>query len=247
MDSVAHGTLVMVLVAIGIAGVGFATFAVPLIAGTQHATSVGTSSSAAVTTLTATPTAVANNPYDCPKVETVGNLTWTSNPCARPLLGGDFASGAQANSTLDSPQVQAFIKNAYEYHVVYFKQKMGGNLSSASSNAQAILNVTGTQTVSGNWSTGYQVSYVGNSILNVTIAQVAPSSYQVSHLSVYKLPDRHTSLSFTAQQQRVIGAAASDPKADNLMAGGPVLRRVRLALDEQHRVCRTAVPRLQRK
>jgi len=219
----AHGNLAIILATLGIAGIGFATLALPLVTGTQHTTSAGTSVSDTITTITATPTAVANNLYDCPKVETVGNLTWTFNPCEGGPFTTDFTSSAQANGTLDSPQVQAFIKNAYEYHVVYFKQKMGeGNQTvDHSSLAQAILNVTGTQLVRGNWSTGYQVSYVGNSILNVTIVQVAPSSYEVSHLSVYNLPDRNTSLGFTAQQQKVIGAAASDAKAEQLMAGRP--------------------------
>lgn len=85
-----------------------------------------------------------------------------------------------------------------------------------------MINVTGAQIVKGNWTTGYQVCYVGNSLLNVTVAQVASSSsYGVTHLSVYGLPERHTSLGFTAQQQKAIGAAASDAKANHLMAGGP--------------------------
>jgi hypothetical protein len=213
---VASRRLAIALAALGIAGIGFATFALPLVVAGEHISSAVSSVSATITTLTATPTAVANYPYDCPKVETVGNLTWTFNPCAGGPFRTDFTSSAQASGTLDSPQVQAFIKNAYEYHVVYFKQKFGDP-----SRAQVIMNVTGIQVVGGNWSTGYQISYVGNSVLNVTVALVAPSSYEVSHLSVYNLPDRHTSLGFTAQQQKVIGAAASDAKAERLMAGGP--------------------------
>jgi len=212
----AYGRLAIALAALGIAGIGFATFALPLVGAGEHTSSAVSSVNATITTLTATPTAVANNPYDCPKVQTVGNLTWTSNPCAGGPLNPLFTSSAQANGTLDSPQVQAFIKNAYEYHIVYFNQKLGD-----SSRAQVVLNVTGSQVVGGNWSTGYQISYVNNSVLNVTVAQVAPSSYEVSHLSVYNLPDRNTSLGFTAQQQKVIGAAASDAKAEQLMAGWP--------------------------
>jgi hypothetical protein len=208
--------LAIALAALGIAGMGFATFALPLVVAGGHASSAVSSESATVTRLSATPTQVANNLYDCPKVETVGNLTWTFNPCAGGPFTTDFTSSAQANDTLDSPQVQAFIKNAYEYHIVYFNQKFRDP-----SRAQVILNVTGTQVVEGNWSTGYQISYVNDSVLNVTVAQVSPSSYEVSHLSVYKLPDRHASLGFTAQQQEVIGAAASDAKAENLMAGWP--------------------------
>jgi hypothetical protein len=204
----------MALAALGIAGIGFATFVFPLVVAGEHTPSAPSSLSATITALIATPTSVANNPFDCPKVETVGNLTWAFNPCARGPPTSDFTSGAQATGTLDSPQVQAFIKNAYEYHVAYFKQKFGDP-----SRAQVILNVTGAQVVGGNWSTGYRISYVDNSVLNVTVAQVAPSSYEVSHLSVYHLPDRHTSLGFTAQQQMVIGAATSDAKAQHLMAG----------------------------
>jgi len=216
LNFVASRRLAIALAALGIAGIGFATFAFPLVGSGERTSSAVSSASATITTLTATATAVAKDLYDCPKVETVGNLTWTFNPCAGGPFNPDFTSSAQANGTLDSPQVQAFIKNAYEYHIVYFKQKFGDP-----SRAQVILNVTGTQVVGGNWSTGYQISYADNSVLNVTVAQVAPSSYEVSRLSVYNLPDRNTSLGFTAQQQKVIGAAASDAKAEQLMAGGP--------------------------
>jgi len=182
---------------------------------TSGATTTLTSRAIITLTSTVSGSTVAGNPDDCPSIETFGNLTYTYNPCAR--FPGGFTSGAQANGTLDSPQVQAFIKNAYEYHLVYFSQKIGDP-----SRAQAIINVTGAQVVEGNWTTGYQISYVGNSLLNVTVAQAASSSsYEVSHLSVYELPDRNTSLGFTAPQQKVIGVAASDAKANYLMAGGP--------------------------
>jgi hypothetical protein len=148
----------------------------------------------------------------CGSPVTYGNMTLSSDPCT----AYGFASAVMRNATLDSPPVQAFIKEAYEYHLVYF--------STSKTNPGtmfAVLNVTGTQEVTGNWTGEYQVSYVGDRLLNLTVVRVSPSVYDVTHVSSYLLPDRNSSIAFTPQQVRAITVALSDPAVKTLMTGPP--------------------------
>ena len=142
---------------------------------------------------------------------TFANMTWEENPCAMPFLGAQLE-----NATLDSPQVQAFIKNAYDYHRVYYRTGIG-----TEDETDEILNVTGRQVVTGNWTSAYLMSYVDNHLLNVTVAPTAQSMYDVTHISVYNLPDRNYSVTFTALQRQVINGALSNSTVRSLMVGGP--------------------------
>jgi hypothetical protein len=143
---------------------------------------------------------------------TFANMTWEENPCAPPIL----PSAQLENATLDSPQVQAFIKDAYEYHRVYYRTGIG-----TEGQTDEILNVTGRQVVTGNWTNAYLMSYVGNHLLNVTVAPTTESMYDVTHISVYNLPDRNYSVTFTALQRQVINGALSNSTVKSLMVGGP--------------------------
>jgi len=144
--------------------------------------------------------------------ETYGNMTFSVSPC----VAYGFSSAIVRNGTLDTPQVLSFIKTAYEYHLVYFTHsKTNWDVM------YAVLNITGHQVVNGNYSTGYQVSYVGNKLLNVTVLRVANVHIYVMHVSAYALPDRNESVAYTPQQVRVIGLTLSDPKVTSLMAGLP--------------------------
>lgn len=144
--------------------------------------------------------------------ETFGNLTFRVSPC----VAYGFPSPFVRNATLDTRQVLPFIKTAYEYHLVYFAH------STANWDViYAVLNVTGKQVVTGNYSAGYQVSYVGNKLLNVTVLKVAFQHFDVTHVSAYLLPDRNESVAYAPQQARAISLALSDPKVASLMAGLP--------------------------
>lgn len=142
---------------------------------------------------------------------TFANMTWEESPCAQPFI----PTPQLENATLDSPQVQAFIKNAYEYHRVYYRTGIGSEQET-----DEVLNVTGEQLVTGNWTSAYLVSYVGNHLLNVTVALTAQSAYDVTHISVYNLPDRNYPVTFTALQRQVINGALSNSTVRSLMAGG---------------------------
>lgn len=148
--------------------------------------------------------------------ETFGNITFSVSPC----VAYGFPSPFVRNATLDTRQVLPYIKAAYEYHLVYFAH------SAANSNVMyAVLNVTGSQAVSGNYSAGYQVSYLGNKLLNVTFLKVAFHDFEVMHVSAYALPDRNASLSYSPQQAQAVSLALSDSNVTSLMAGQPYYAR----------------------
>jgi hypothetical protein len=142
--------------------------------------------------------------------ETFGNITFSVSSC----VAYGFPSPFVRNATLDTRQVLPYIKTAYEYHLVYFAH------NTANSNVMyAVLNVTGSQAVSGNYSSGYQVSYMGNKLLNVTFLKVAFHVFDVTHVSAYSLPDRNGSVSYSPQQAQAISLALSDSNVTSLMAG----------------------------
>jgi hypothetical protein len=202
----------IILAAIGVGGIGFATIAYPALTGSQQV-----KQSSSVSTLDAT-TIQHTASSACIETQTYGNITFSLNLCPDVISTGggmDPTLLAAEILGLESPQVQAFVKPAYEYHVVYSNDTMA-----IPARVVFIVNVTGSQVVTGNWSSGYQISYTGNDLLNMTVVGNG-TSYEVAHLTVYKLPDRNRSLSFTTQQRQVIQAALSDPKTQSLMVGGP--------------------------
>jgi hypothetical protein len=124
--------------------------------------------------------------------------------------------GVAYNSTLGSPQVQPLIRNAYLTELLYYKYNESSPIHQC-----AILNITGSQVVSGNWTGGYHVSYLNNKLLNITIEfgeYMQPPRYVVTHVSVYGLSDRKYLVSFTPQQKQVIQVALADSTVRSLMA-----------------------------
>jgi hypothetical protein len=152
----------------------------------------------------------SGNSY-CPEITvTFANMTWVEPPaCAPPIFPGEQFQ----NVTLESPEVQAFIKSAYEYHQVYYRMGNGSQ-----EQTDEILNVTGKQIVTGNWSVGYTDSYIDNHLLNLTVAEVN-QTYVITHLSVYSLPDRNYSVTFTSAQKEIISGAVSNSTVESLMGG----------------------------
>ncbi|HUI01082.1 MAG TPA: hypothetical protein VLU99_09045 [Nitrososphaerales archaeon] len=144
--------------------------------------------------------------------ETYGNMTIPTDPC----VSYGFSSATLKNATLASRQIQRYIKQAYEYHLVYFgSSRWNGRVT------YAVLNVTGTQVVNGNWTAGYTVSYVGNYLVNATVLQTTSAKYQVTHVSSYALPDRNTTLAYSPDEFGAIQTAATNPIVESLMAHQP--------------------------
>jgi len=202
----AFGILCVLLVA------GAAVFLPGQHAGPQSASSITAVVTGSETTATYTQGhgTIVDSPACNGSAETYGNMTFSVSPC----VSYGFPSAFVRNATLDTPQVLPFIKTAYEYHLVYFAHSQTNwDLM------YAVLNVTGNQVVTGNYTTGYQVSYVGNELLNVTVFRVTFQHFDVTHVSAYALPDRNESVLYTPQQVQAIGLALSDSKVASLMVG----------------------------
>lgn len=214
-----NATRRITIAAFGILGVSLLAGAIALLPAAQQA---GTRSASAATvvvttsggsaTFTQGPGEVVSSGACTGSSETYGNMSLTFSPC----VSYGFPSATLKNATLDTRQVLAFIKGAYEYHLVYFAFSRTNHAVT-----YAVLNVTGSQVVTGNYTTGYHVSYVGDRLLNVTVLQVVSSHFQVTHLSAYALPDRNASVVYTRQEAQTIQVALSDPKVESLIVGGP--------------------------
>ena len=204
------------IAALTVLGVLLVGGAVVLLPGGQQGGQSRSSITAVVTSSGSTSTytqghgTIVSSPACSGSAETYGNMTFSVSPC----VSYGFPSAFVRNATLDTRQVLPFIRTAFEYHLVYFAHNQVNR-----DVMYAVLNVTGSQVVTGNYTTGYQVSYVGNKLLNVTILKVVYQHFDVTHVSAYALPDRNESVSYTPQQVRVIGLALSDPKVTSLMVG----------------------------
>ncbi len=143
-----------------------------------------------------------------------------SSPCSptgttNPTTSGGIDWGQIANVTMYSPAIQAYVKTAYSYSIGISIDP--GNSSIAS----VILNVTGSQIVTGNWTSGYAISYTGNRILNVTVQLTKPSTYAVTNIAVTTLPDHNESVAFSSQQKQVIQVVFSSSAVGQLTGQSP--------------------------
>jgi len=112
--------------------------------------------------------------------------------------------------------VLPYIQDAYHWDVIYYNYN-----ESNPSRQSFVLNVTGTQAVTGNWTNNYDVSYSGNKLLNVTLQYTKPHSYVVTHLAVYDTPDRNDALLFTPAQRQSIRTTLSNSTVRGMMTGPP--------------------------
>lgn len=105
-----------------------------------------------------------------------------------------------------SPEVLQYIGHAYSYSVGNFSTSRNGTLTFVGTC------VITTQTVVGNWTTGYAVSYTGIKELNVTVGFTPPSTYTVTSVGASSLPDQNDAqaISFNSQQKQVIQVAVSN-------------------------------------
>lgn len=215
----------LALAALGIAVVGFAAVAIPIgllqgsssLSGESSVTTVSSvSTSSPEGSLATVSSSVTTSGFCQVTAEKYANLTWSRENCAEVCGGCGLFMPIDQYATLNSPQVLPFVESAYEEYFAYFHDAVG-----LTNRTFALLNVTGRQEVTGNWSAGYQIAYVNNYLLNVTVSHIGPSVDEVTHVSVYELPDRHYTIpGFTALQQKVIEGALANTTARSLMAGG---------------------------
>jgi hypothetical protein len=139
--------------------------------------------------------------------ESFGNMTLKLRSDLSYSLPANFLE----NSTLTSQVLSAY------YHSLLYLNYNDSDLSSQS----AVFNVTGRQIVTGNWTGQYHVDYVRNELVNISTSFTKPSTYVVTHASVYDLPDRNYNVSFTPQQRQIIGIALSNSTVKGLTAAYP--------------------------
>ena len=120
-----------------------------------------------------------------------------------------------ANLTLNSPNVQSFIKDAYSYSVSIYSDHFAPNLITV------LINVNGSQSVVGNYTTGYKITFSGIKVLNATVQFTPPNSYIMAAIGVTNIPNQTESASFSPQQQHVIQVALSNSTVQNLMGKFP--------------------------
>jgi hypothetical protein len=94
---------------------------------------------------------------------------------------------------------------AYSYSILGLSQTSASPIM-----ISVLLNVTGSQSVAGNWTAGYTVSYTKPNYLNVTVQFTTPSNYTVVQVWATQSPDRNLSIDFTPTQQNVIHVLLSN-------------------------------------
>ena len=102
--------------------------------------------------------------------------------------------------------------HAYYYFITRYGAVSPGN----GTQLFADLYVIGAQTLVGNWTTGYTMTYTGQHIFNATVQYTEPSTYTVTGMLVTNLANQSSQISFDATQERAIGVALANStvKAD---------------------------------
>ncbi len=128
----------------------------------------------------------------------------TSAPPQTNSSTGGWQAWQVANVTLGSPQVQTYVHDAYSYNFSIFQTGTSPVLVSN------LIHVTGALAISGNWSTGYNGTYLHNRVLNVTIQYTPPSSYQIIGFAVQNMSDRSFAINFTSVERQAISSAVEN-------------------------------------
>jgi len=170
-----------------------------------HYTGVSTSTDSTLTTTTTslgfitTTTTMGGGPY----------VTTTYSGC---LAQQPIDEGKVIGTVLNSSQVTQFTKTSFSYNWWYeSRESCTGELP-----PMVKVNVTGSQNVSGNWTSQYLVTYTNNTLITAEVS----FSYQITSLNVTKLPDlTQGPISYNAQQQQVIGVAVSNSTVRQMTSG----------------------------
>ena len=161
-----------------------------VVTGASTSTSIGTTSFAVTTSTTLFSTTTSTGP-PASTTTSIANAAWEP--------------GQVATLVLESSVVQSYIGSAYSYHI--------GDMKPSPSNPNLItvsVNVTGAQSVNGNWTTGYEVSYTGLRTLTAEVLFNAPSSFTLQNVAVTELPGVNQSVAYDSQQQQIVRVALSN-------------------------------------
>jgi len=120
--------------------------------------------------------------------------------------------GKVIGTVLNSSEVASYTKTSFAYDWLYET----GDSCTGELPPVVQVNVTGSQSVSGNWTSQYFVTYSNNTLITAEVS----SSYQITSLNVTKLPDvTQGPVSYDAQQQQVIGVAVSSSTVRQMTSG----------------------------
>jgi hypothetical protein len=187
----------------------FASYSFPVQPGTITTTPHSTSTVSILPGPTVTTTSESQTVSTGSTTTTVITLPPTStngqNGTSIPVVSNGVNISEAVSVALNSPAVQGYVANAFSNSV-----EQAYSSSSDPSLIFVTFNVTSSRGISGNWTTGYSLTYSGRAILNTTIQYTAPSTYQVTNLAVTNLPAYTQSISFTSQQQQIIEVALSN-------------------------------------
>ena len=174
---------------------------------TSTVTKTGISTTTTVSTSTTEITLpVTSSTSEVIQTSTSGSSAQTTSPSTT------WEPGQVVGLVLNSSTVQLYISSAYSYDIV--------GVVPTASNPDLIavtVNITGTQSVSGNYSTGYTVTYTGIETLKAEVQFTAPSSYALDNVAVTALPDMSQTISYNTTQLQVIQVALSNSTVKGLI------------------------------
>jgi hypothetical protein len=115
-------------------------------------------------------------------------------------------------TVLNSSQVTPYTKTSFSYNWWYeSRESCTGELPPI-----VQVNVTGSQSVSGNWTSQYVVTYSGNTMITAEVS----FSYHITSLNLTKIPDQTQGpISYTPQQQQVIQVALTNSTVRQMTSG----------------------------
>lgn len=115
-------------------------------------------------------------------------------------------------TVLNSTRVTPYTKTSFSYNWWYeSRESCTGELPPI-----VKLNITGSTSVSGNWSSQYVVTYSNNTLITAEVS----FSYQITSLNITKLPDlTQGPISYTPQQQQVIQVALANATVRQMTSG----------------------------
>ena len=160
-------------------------------------TTTGVSTNSSITTALGSSTATTS----------VGLRTTTTSTTG--IVGAGWNYFDLSSAVYNSSEVKPHIADVYYYDTVAFA-------APNDSNPYVEVYVVGAQVVSGNWTTGYTVTYTGRQVFNVTVHFTRPSTYNVTGTVETNLADQSSQISFNATQRQAIQTALenSTVKAD---------------------------------
>jgi len=130
------------------------------------------------------------------------------------IVGAGWNYFDLSSAIYNSSQVKPRITGVYYYAIPVFAPPND-------SNPYAEVYVIAAQVVSGNWTTGYTVTYTGRQTLNVTVQFTRPSTYNVTGMVVTNLPDNSSQISFNVTQRQAIQTAVENSTVKADLGGMP--------------------------